>query len=141
MQKKFDKLKFEMKSAVDKIIQLSNTVHATIDHLREDLATLNKRKEIHHMDSLNSEKVTLDVGGKLFATTKSTLLKQPGTFFHILLSDESEIKPDAYGIYFIDRSYAFFELILNLTIFSAVIVLCGYIQKCCLYSKVIFKIL
>ena len=54
----------------------------------------------------------LDVGGKRFATARTTLLKHPDTYFSALLGS-GKWAPDADGSYFIDRSPKQFELILE----------------------------
>lgn len=53
-----------------------------------------------------SGRVTLDVGGRHFATSKGTLLKDKNSLFNILLDDQKTH-------YFIDRDGAHFRYILN----------------------------
>ena len=43
-----------------------------------------------------NEKIKLDVGGKIFATSKETLLRWPNTYFHGLLVS-GNWKPDGDG--------------------------------------------
>eukprot|EP00931_Biecheleriopsis_adriatica_P030082 TRINITY_DN17750_c0_g2_i1.p1 TRINITY_DN17750_c0_g2~~TRINITY_DN17750_c0_g2_i1.p1 ORF type:complete len:332 (+),score=79.77 TRINITY_DN17750_c0_g2_i1:81-1076(+) len=57
------------------------------------------------------DKVKLDVGGRIFSTAKSTLLKFEGTYFHALLSS-GEFQPEDGNSYFIDRDPTFFNRIL-----------------------------
>lgn len=59
-----------------------------------------------------NKKITLDIGGKLFATSKSTLLAYPGSFFEAMLSCE-EWKPGRDGAYFIDRCPKLFPVLLD----------------------------
>ena len=42
------------------------------------------------------EKIKLDIGGKLFTTSKTTLLSVPGTYFHAMLSS-GKWQPDEDG--------------------------------------------
>eukprot|EP01125_Pyxidicula_operculata_P019596 TRINITY_DN7113_c0_g1_i1.p1 TRINITY_DN7113_c0_g1~~TRINITY_DN7113_c0_g1_i1.p1 ORF type:complete len:246 (-),score=42.89 TRINITY_DN7113_c0_g1_i1:17-754(-) len=65
-----------------------------------------------HNAQQSKEKVRLNIGGKLFATTKSTLLSVKGTYFESMLSS-SYWKPDEDGEYFIDRDPKYFSRILN----------------------------
>eukprot|EP00931_Biecheleriopsis_adriatica_P030080 TRINITY_DN17750_c0_g1_i1.p1 TRINITY_DN17750_c0_g1~~TRINITY_DN17750_c0_g1_i1.p1 ORF type:complete len:333 (+),score=73.56 TRINITY_DN17750_c0_g1_i1:72-1070(+) len=57
------------------------------------------------------DKVKLDVGGRIFSTAKSTLLKCEGTYFNALLSS-GEFQPEDGDSYFIDRDPTFFDRIL-----------------------------
>jgi hypothetical protein len=47
--------------------------------------------------------ITLNIGGKKFTTTKTTLLSVPDTYFHAMLSSGKWL-PDEDGEYFIDRN-------------------------------------
>jgi len=62
--------------------------------------------------SIAANKITLDVGGKRFAVSKSTLLACGDSFFAAMLSS-GKWKPDADGTYFIDRDPKLFPLILE----------------------------
>ncbi|KAI1708035.1 BTB/POZ domain-containing protein [Ditylenchus destructor] len=57
--------------------------------------------------------VRLNVGGKIFETTKVTLLQIPDTFFGRLLEGGLQSKKDETGAFRIDRSYEHFDTILN----------------------------
>jgi hypothetical protein len=57
-------------------------------------------------------KIRLEVGGKVFTTTKSVLLRLENTYFHAMLSS-GKWKPDEDGVYFIDRSPKHFDRILE----------------------------
>jgi hypothetical protein len=59
------------------------------------------------------KKIKLNVGGKVFATTLSTLLKEKDSFFSLMFSGQYCTDPDEDGEYFIDRSYTHFDKILN----------------------------
>ncbi|XP_029645211.1 BTB/POZ domain-containing protein KCTD9 [Octopus sinensis] len=65
-----------------------------------------------------NEWLTLNIGGKLFSTTRSTLTRQePASMLARMFSDQSEVpwnsSVDANGAYLIDRSPTYFEPILN----------------------------
>ncbi|KAL6066975.1 K+ channel tetramerization domain-containing protein [Balamuthia mandrillaris] len=69
------------------------------------------------------QKIRLDVGGKLFATSKSTLLTFENTFFHAMLSSgrwlpdnhaqEDPSSPPSPPLYFIDRNPKLFSFVLD----------------------------
>ncbi len=54
------------------------------------------------------EKIKLDIGGKIFATSKTTLLSKAGTYFHAMLSS-GHWKPDEDGESFTYFDYSFFK--------------------------------
>jgi len=59
-----------------------------------------------------STKIILNVGGKLFATTKSTILQYRGSFLESLVTkDKSRLENG--DRYFIDRDPTYFEIVLN----------------------------
>eukprot|EP01095_Lingulamoeba_sp_RSL-Kostka_P012166 TRINITY_DN477_c2_g1_i1.p1 TRINITY_DN477_c2_g1~~TRINITY_DN477_c2_g1_i1.p1 ORF type:complete len:288 (+),score=62.59 TRINITY_DN477_c2_g1_i1:35-865(+) len=61
----------------------------------------------------NNARVKLDVGGKLFSTSMSTLLSQSDTFFSKLFSGDFDIMYQEDGSIFIDRDPIVFRYILN----------------------------
>jgi len=62
--------------------------------------------------SVARTKIKLDIGGKIFSTSKSTLMAFEGSYFHAMLSS-GHWQPDEDGTYFIDRNPKFFGLILD----------------------------
>lgn len=58
------------------------------------------------------QKIVLDVGGTRFATSKSSLLRFPGTYFTGLLGS-GKWKPEDDGSYFIDRNPKGFDYVLD----------------------------
>jgi len=57
-------------------------------------------------------KIKLDIGGKIFCTSKSTLLAFEGSYFHAMLSS-GHWQPDEDGTYFVDRNSKLFDIILD----------------------------
>ncbi|KAI1691393.1 BTB/POZ domain-containing protein [Ditylenchus destructor] len=57
--------------------------------------------------------VRLNVGGKIFETTKFTLSQHPGSFLARLVNGGLPSKQDKSGAFLIDRSYEHFDTILN----------------------------
>lgn len=82
--------------------------------LTQDLKDIELIKHKIAMVSQNtSEKIRLNVGGKIFETFKSTLTKEKPSFFSALFSEQFAQKPDEKGEYFIDRNPWAFSLILE----------------------------
>jgi hypothetical protein len=57
------------------------------------------------------DKVTLDVGGKIFATSKGTLMRFEDSYFYAMLNSGNFL-PGPDGAYFIDRDPTHFPLIM-----------------------------
>eukprot|EP01118_Nematostelium_gracile_P004845 TRINITY_DN15777_c0_g1_i1.p1 TRINITY_DN15777_c0_g1~~TRINITY_DN15777_c0_g1_i1.p1 ORF type:complete len:253 (-),score=49.35 TRINITY_DN15777_c0_g1_i1:9-767(-) len=64
------------------------------------------------MKEKDKSRIHLNVGGRRFATTRSTLTSLEGTYFSAMLASETW-KPDPNGEYFIDRDPTYFNHILN----------------------------
>jgi hypothetical protein len=84
----------EIKSSVDLYISAIDTKLAELDAKKKEIEAMQAR--MAEFAKQANEKVLFNVGGKKFATTKSTLLKQE-TFFSGFL--ESGILPDEKGFF------------------------------------------
>jgi len=62
---------------------------------------------------LLNERIKLDIGGTVFASTLATLISQPGSYFEAMFSGRWKAKKSADGTYFIDRDPSAFRHILN----------------------------
>jgi len=88
--------------------------------IREELAVLEESKKawtelqskLKENAAKGKTKIKINVGGQVFATSKSTLLSIEGTYFHAMLSS-GHWQPDEDGEYFIDRSPKCFRTILD----------------------------
>eukprot|EP01125_Pyxidicula_operculata_P015988 TRINITY_DN5464_c0_g1_i2.p1 TRINITY_DN5464_c0_g1~~TRINITY_DN5464_c0_g1_i2.p1 ORF type:complete len:204 (+),score=19.58 TRINITY_DN5464_c0_g1_i2:44-655(+) len=60
-----------------------------------------------------NKKIKLDVGGKNFHTSLSTLTRLKPTFFSAMFSGQFNVKPDDDGTFFIDRDPLAFAHVLN----------------------------
>eukprot|EP00759_Apiculatamorpha_spiralis_P025987 PhF_6_TR29196/c0_g1_i1/m.42718 len=63
--------------------------------------------------SQSHEKVLLDVGGHHYATTLSTLRKEPKSILGVMFGGKHPVPRDAEGRYFIDRNGEYFGYILD----------------------------
>jgi len=59
-----------------------------------------------------NERITINVGGRIFETKKSTLLSSESYFFHVMLSDRWTSKTEN-NEYFIDRSATYFDFVMD----------------------------
>ena len=71
-------------------------------------AELTKKKEL-----LNTEVVTLDVGGTKYRTTVATLTKYPDSILGIMFSGRHDLPQQEDGSYFIDRDGELFKYIIK----------------------------
>jgi hypothetical protein len=70
---------------------------------------IENEKEIENVPQI----IKLNIGGKIFTTTLSTLTTEKDTFFTSMFSEQFNTKPDKNGEYFIDRNPKHFHLILD----------------------------
>ncbi|XP_002163777.1 BTB/POZ domain-containing protein KCTD5 [Hydra vulgaris] len=85
--------------------------------------------------------VKLNVGGKVFLTTKTTLLKEPDCFLGRLATEDPDLPSDKdeNGAYMIDRDPKYFSPILNYLRHGKVIIddglsIEGVLEEACFYS-------
>ena len=71
----------------------------------DEMVTETERLE-SNLKSKQETRITLDIGGRHFATSRETLLTDKKSIFNILLAEEKQH-------YFIDRNGALFRYILN----------------------------
>jgi hypothetical protein len=86
----------------------------TSKKIKEEIKSLEKEKEelskqVFHVDEI----LELNVGGVVYTTTRTTLMKQKGTLLCSLSSGKYNIMRDEQGRYFIDRDGNIFRYILN----------------------------
>jgi len=79
--------------------------------------SLRKRRSNRQDWNLGAQKtdeiIKLNIGGKQYVTSRSTLMRIPNTFFSALLSGEIPSVKDEQNAYFIDREGRWFEPVLN----------------------------
>eukprot|EP00899_Mesostigma_viride_P023094 jgi/Mesvir1/396/Mv11287-RA.1 len=105
IKKKQDELNAAIKKETDRLTQERLALEAE----KKEWALLAKKFDT----SLLPGRIRLDVGGTIFATSRSTLLSLDGTFFAGMFSGRFELKPEDDGTYFIDRDPTGFRHILN----------------------------
>jgi len=70
------------------------------------------QKDMENYSQLAKQKIVLNIGGHIFATTKSVLLKEQDTFFYGMLRS-GNFQADENGEYFVDRDPTYFRIILE----------------------------
>lgn len=105
----------------DQIEHRMQVVEAKEKRIEEEEAM--KQEYIKALD----EKICLDVGGKRFSTTRTTLLHQEGTYFHTMLA--GGWAPGKDGSYFVDRNPQHVDIILDFLRMRAVDVT-AYAKRC-----------
>jgi hypothetical protein len=91
------------------------------EQLRQREAELAEREEklqamieqLQLMNDTTQQKVKLNIGGQVYATTVSTLTAEENTLFTAMFSEKYKVEPDVDGEYFIDRNGAHFAIILE----------------------------
>lgn len=100
-------------AASDNIIALNAEIDAKLELLREREARWNRlMAEVEINASAAKTRVKLDVGGRIFSTTRDTLLRWGCTYFHALLGSNNW-QPNEDGTHFIDRDSTMFDRIME----------------------------
>lgn len=121
-----DKACAEFHTGADTFQTLLFTVQQSVQTAQEDLKA-EKKRLAEEREALEQEKVrvaevseafndqiTLNVGGALYTTTRTTLKNAPlPSLFSAMFSGRHILKPDEKGHYFIDRDSRHFHDILN----------------------------
>jgi len=85
---------------------------AKLAYEKEDDQLKAFKKKLDNCIEASTDKVKLDIGGRIFATTSATLSKEP-SMLSSMFSGHFDMEPDEDGCYFIDRNPDFFPIILD----------------------------
>lgn len=111
-QQKQQQLLQNLRGSIDVSTSSTNVVGVT-----PSKNSLRKRRSNRQDWNLGAQKpdeiVKLNIGGKVYVTSRSTLLRIPNTFFSALLGGEIPSVKDEQNAYFIDREGRWFEPVLN----------------------------
>ena len=72
-----------------------------------------QKKRVNEMHKIQDTKIQLDVGGKFFTTSITTLTRESDSMLASMFSGRFPIKKDENGRVFIDRDGRAFDIILN----------------------------
>lgn len=98
---------------VEEFLRVSGAVDERLQQLEAKEAQWEKLKaEVHHQATKSSSRVKLNVGGRAFTASRSTLLRWEGTYFHALLGSGQWEPCGDDGAYFIDRDAGPFEAVM-----------------------------
>ncbi|KAL9645042.1 hypothetical protein ABK040_004534 [Willaertia magna] len=107
-------LKEQFNEATNKLVQLQTEISKQLQELEAKEKKFNSMlKEMEKVANLQSNKIKLNVGGKLFTTTKDTLMKYKDSFFFSMLSSGKWLPDEDDGAYFIDRNPKLFTIIMD----------------------------
>jgi hypothetical protein len=120
--KRLEQEKEELKKEREELKKEREELKNERETLKKEREELKKEKEQWEVlaNKLNKaqirlgvNRIKLDVGGQIFATSVSTLTSEKGSFFEAMFSGRWEPKPEDDGCYFIDRAPTVFGHILN----------------------------
>lgn len=87
----------KMQSVLDSVSNLGKMMHKQVEIMQAKEEQLKKLEKLMEENAAKAKnKIKLEVGGQLFATSKSTLLRIPNTYFHAMLSN-GKWQPDEDG--------------------------------------------
>jgi len=72
-----------------------------------------ERAAMEKIQTFQTSKILLNVGGRRFETSLHTLTQVPGTYFSAMFSGRFELTPSADGAYSVDRDGVHFRHVLN----------------------------
>lgn len=103
---------------MESIIELQRKLNEEIENekkrlLKEKEAIMKEKEELHQihnkLNAVHGQRVKLDIGGTIFATSLSTLTNNTSKFFTAMFSGRWELKKEEDGSYFIDRDPTVFQ--------------------------------
>eukprot|EP01089_Gocevia_fonbrunei_P011435 TRINITY_DN2473_c0_g1_i3.p1 TRINITY_DN2473_c0_g1~~TRINITY_DN2473_c0_g1_i3.p1 ORF type:complete len:322 (-),score=72.98 TRINITY_DN2473_c0_g1_i3:71-1036(-) len=106
----------EINNCFDNLVKALETERTKLKREKEELE--NKKKDwnqfANKLDKTQlSERIKLDVGGKIFATTLTTLVACQGSYFEAMFSGRWDLKKQEDGSFFIDRDPFVFRFVMN----------------------------
>jgi len=113
LEKQISELQITFEKIKNKVKVVSNILSQELDNIAYDEEnfqnSLDKIKEIHFP---REEIVSLNVGGKIFSTSKGTLMKVP-SMLQAMFSGRHSLHPKKDGTYFFDRDPKIFKYVLS----------------------------
>lgn len=107
-----ERLRARYGELVDGLLELSATVEEKLRLLEDKESWWSRtRAEVEKNFEAAQSRIELNVGGRVFATTRATLMRWENTYFHAMLGSAWE--PCHSGCYFIDRNPSHFERIIE----------------------------
>lgn len=82
----------------------ADTLQQKFELLKKEIATLSHTDHpVQNLQQISDDDLKLNVGGTIFYTKRSTLLKEEGSMLAAMFSGRFPLVRDADGAYFIDR--------------------------------------
>ena len=102
------------KSLLKKIESRGRKIESREKELKRWEEVHNSVKAKIYTNFINSNDIIkLDVGGKLFNTSKQTLMSIENTYFYGLLANSNKFKTNEEGVFFVDRNPLVFDRVLD----------------------------
>jgi hypothetical protein len=109
-----EEIQNDLKNLLAKIYKEIEILEISKKEMKQELEEFQEtKKKLEKVSSQTKSKIKLNVGGKIFTTSLSTLTMENNTFFSSMFSEEFNTQPDEDGEYFIDRNPEHFHLILD----------------------------
>ncbi|EFC36754.1 K+ channel tetramerization domain-containing protein [Naegleria gruberi] len=109
----YESLKNQLDQGAKQLLAAQLSIEERISHLLKLEQEWSEKEKLME-ENANKAKSTikLDVGGKIFKTSRETLLSKKDTFFYAMISSGKWL-PDEDGSYFIDRNPKLFHYVLD----------------------------
>ncbi|KAF0983699.1 hypothetical protein FDP41_007614 [Naegleria fowleri] len=109
----YSEIKSQLESVTTQLLSIQEGIDNRMKELKKLEDDLNLKFKLMEENAKKARDVIkLDVGGKIFKTSKETLLSRKDTFFYAMISSGKWL-PDEEGCYFIDRNPKMFPYILD----------------------------
>lgn len=101
------------------LVALQDAIQKELENIKNERSGLEKERASYEEMKTRiaavhfSDPIKLDVGGRIFKTSKATLTKETSMLSQMFSGSGFKVEKDEDGAYFIDRSGAHFDTILN----------------------------
>jgi len=101
------------KNCMKDLCDISKDLETRIQELEKKEENHRASEKLMEQNIANAkQKIKLDIGGKHFTTSRTTLLRFKDSYFYSMLAN-GQWKPDEDGTYFIDRNPKYFDILLD----------------------------
>lgn len=100
------------------IASVNTEMNRQLEEIRKQWEDLKAEQEAwtstrKKLELSSGQRIKLDIGGKVFATTKENMVRYPNSFFAGMFSGQWDLRVEDDGCYFIDRDPLVFRYVLN----------------------------
>eukprot|EP01118_Nematostelium_gracile_P008819 TRINITY_DN2934_c0_g1_i1.p1 TRINITY_DN2934_c0_g1~~TRINITY_DN2934_c0_g1_i1.p1 ORF type:complete len:203 (+),score=46.69 TRINITY_DN2934_c0_g1_i1:2-610(+) len=113
METKGETLASRLRECVSTMLSISREIENELEKLTlKEIEQKDHQKKIDDLLNKHGTTINLNIGGKKFVSSKSTLTCLEGTYFSAMLSSD-HWRPNSEGEYFIDRNPKYFRRVLE----------------------------